>query len=450
MRKVIALLLVLAFLTASFMIAFTAASLIPRTIVVPDQYPTIAAAITNAKNGDTILVKKGTYEGPKNQTIAISKTISVIGEDAEATTINLQPPLVPMRIFTFEYMGYLDAIKIETNSVKISGLTINTPGGVISTQGDGVQIVGNIATTGLTVGGSYTMISENTLSGSISVDGSHNTITQNKADSASCSGSYNIITGNSVKDDKISISGSFNIASENNIEKHEILVTGDNNIIAKNNLTDSGISIERSSNNIVFANRFWGLSLMGFNNTFYANEIAHVGIGGTHGGTADAANNSFYHNNFLESAPELRVYTKSPGPLVWDNGTQGNYWSSYHAADANNDGVGDVPYTVNAAYSYYDGAIREEAIVDCGQDNFPLMAPFDIDSVDLLLPEWANILLSPSPSPTQEPTSTPEPKQPISIPTIWIVAIAALVAVVIVELIIYFFKVKRSKSKEKQ
>ena len=33
----------------------------PKTIVVPDDYPTIGWAIGNASEGDTIFVKKGTY-----------------------------------------------------------------------------------------------------------------------------------------------------------------------------------------------------------------------------------------------------------------------------------------------------------------------------------------------------------------------------------------------------
>jgi hypothetical protein len=32
-----------------------------KTLVVPDDHPTIASAIGNATQGDTILVKKGTY-----------------------------------------------------------------------------------------------------------------------------------------------------------------------------------------------------------------------------------------------------------------------------------------------------------------------------------------------------------------------------------------------------
>jgi len=62
------------------------------TIIVPDDYPTITDAIGNATEGDTIFVKKGTYECPINQTLVIDKTISLIGEDAKNTIINLYPP----------------------------------------------------------------------------------------------------------------------------------------------------------------------------------------------------------------------------------------------------------------------------------------------------------------------------------------------------------------------
>ena len=34
----------------------------PKTIVVPDDYPTIQGAIGNASDGDTIYVKKGIYD----------------------------------------------------------------------------------------------------------------------------------------------------------------------------------------------------------------------------------------------------------------------------------------------------------------------------------------------------------------------------------------------------
>jgi hypothetical protein len=42
----------------------------------------------------------------------------------------------------------------------------------------------------------------------------------------------------------------------------------------------------------------------------------------------------------------------------WDNGVEGNYWSDYHGADANRDGIGDTPYLID----------------ETNKDNYPLMA----------------------------------------------------------------------------
>ena len=57
-----------------------------KTIVVPDDYPTINAALRSAADGDTIFVKKGMY----NETLTIEKAITLMGEDLETTVINGQ------------------------------------------------------------------------------------------------------------------------------------------------------------------------------------------------------------------------------------------------------------------------------------------------------------------------------------------------------------------------
>ena len=88
-RTVSILLLILCFALVSI-VQIGVVTAEPKTIVVPDNYPTITAAIRNAVDGDTIFVKKGTYE---EKTLEIDKRLSLIGEDTEFTKINLDPPL---------------------------------------------------------------------------------------------------------------------------------------------------------------------------------------------------------------------------------------------------------------------------------------------------------------------------------------------------------------------
>ena len=76
---------------------------VSKTIVVPDNYPTIQAAIDNASEGDTIFVKKGVYvENP-----VVNKSVSLVGEDRDATVIDVTAGL-----------------KVESNNVTITGFTI--------------------------------------------------------------------------------------------------------------------------------------------------------------------------------------------------------------------------------------------------------------------------------------------------------------------------------------
>lgn len=63
---------------------------------------------------------------------------------------------------------------------------------------------------------------------------------------------------------------------------------------------------------------------------------------------------------------------------VWDDGGEGNYWSDHtsrypNASEVGNTGVGDTPYFIN----------------ENNMDRYPLMSPFEIDSVAEELPEWA-------------------------------------------------------------
>ena len=79
--------------------------------------------------------------------------------------------------------------------------------------------------------------------------------------------------------------------------------------------------------------------------------------------------NLIYHNNFIDNTQNIinEAIMSSLMANTWDNGSTGNYWSDYTGNDANLDGIGDTPYVIDAN----------------NQDNYSLMAPFDISSIEL-------------------------------------------------------------------
>ena len=83
-----------------------------KTIIVPDDYPTIQQAIDNASNGDIIQVSSGIYY----ENLVVYKSVSLQGENQENTFI--------------DGMNKGDVINITANGVKISGFTLyNSSGG---------------------------------------------------------------------------------------------------------------------------------------------------------------------------------------------------------------------------------------------------------------------------------------------------------------------------------
>ena len=472
MRKNVALLVVLVFLATLCLTAYLPVRAESKTITVPDDFSTIQEAINAAQEGDTIYVKKGYYEGSFNQTLEINKAINLYGEDRSATILSLSPPLVPLHIFTYEYMGYLASIQINSNNVKISGFTINTPGGDVLGKGDRIQILGVTAATGFSIEGKQANILENTIMGDLDVFGSNNTVTDNLfgvklegvTPTIDCVGSNNIIANNTLATENETSDIKLNIEGANNLVANNLLSTihlkGSNNIIYKNSIEavpgDSGVYLSHSFANTICANRVTYAKSITYqqegiflsesgDNVVYANNIQSVfkGVYLQNTGTAPMVtnNNTFYHNNFINNQIQAWDTTTST-TNTFDNGKEGNYWSNYNGTDANNDGIGDSPYKPTSLYIY--GDVRKTT--ECSPDNYPLMAPFDIDNVTVEFPDWSSALLNPSPTPISPITQLPtintgaEPLQTEPLPTIFVIGSVIVVAAVSVGLLVYLKK----------
>jgi len=374
-----------------------------RTIVVPDDFPEIADAVGNATEGDTIFVKKGTYEIKENQKgtpkitgIEINKTLSIIGEDQTNTTIVFPPDTrTGMALLFSSKVGFL----VHADNFAISNLTITNCDFGIQVTGNRAQ-VSNILTSSIYLKGNYSRISGNNL-----------TLTSSYPRTLTVKGSFNDIVHNSIFD--IQCEGSFNSIIENSGEQGRIEVTDDSNILAKNyvieislsnanlntiyNNSVSRISLLKCYNNTVSGNvvkfsiyTVWGILMAnGSGNVFYGNNITDFngvfsaptkegpyGYGVAIGGyECVAEKNLFYHNNFVNNYKHVSANWPILGTgNYWDNGEEGNYWDDYSGVDSNGDGIGDVPYTIRGLEYIEDGHV--ETVF--GQDRYPLMAPLSI------------------------------------------------------------------------
>lgn len=394
----------------------------PKSIVVPDNYPSITAAIANALDGDIIYIRSGVYN---EAAFSINKSITVRGENVINTIVKLEPPL---ENFT-DILGHIHpipsvAITINANNVKISGLTIASKGG-ISANGNGIELISNFITIGrsCSITGLNTVVARNTLTGdNWRMAGSYLTLADNTINAASngieSNGSYCNIHGNNINGTLV-IWGSMNNIVHNIFELMFIFY-GDSNTIQDNSGEISLGNSDRScSNNVVSGNLMkgpavWGIWLGTFcrNNVFSDNYIVDEGYD-QHGKDYNSGvilcntrgigtNNTFYHNVFVNNSVNVKFYNNiTTGGNFWDNGIQGNYWSDYHGSDVDNDGIGDTPYVIDSANS----------------DSHPLITPFNEPSITIAPPVYDPPINIPASTFLPQATSTPAASTPMTDPT---------------------------------
>jgi len=452
MKKDVALLLVL-ILTASSIAGVLPVKAEARTIIVPDDYPTLSSAIQNAEAGDTVFVKRGTYH---EEALNINKSISLIGEGIGKTELSLNPPLVEIW-YLHNLMWVSDtAIKINANDVKLQGFAINLPnddygvGSGISAIGDGISFTDNtVANRSVYLSGSTLNITGNSIPGALEVLGSNLTIANNTIkDNLKIQGSFNLISANEISSgyyfSGIHLNGSFNCVVGNSFSSMEMDDSNSNFIIdnsfasldlkefGKGGCSDNIISKNRVTGNHGINDGIWLWE--GESNTISANSIRNCENGLTLGTIGSAAvANSIYLNNFVNNTNHIVSLSGSNHTVNhFDNGVKGNYYDDYQGNDANWDGVGNSPYTIQE--THWDEELKSDVTIVFFQDNYPLMSPFDIDGFSVELPEWAY---------SSGTLPKPETSEPFPVATVAAVSTAVTIVLVAAGLLVYFKKRKR-------
>ncbi len=389
--KTFALLLILLFILSLVTFQPLTVKAQSKTIIVPDDFPTISSAIQNATNGDTIYVRSGTYT--ENE-LKITKSVSLLGEKPESTRLNLKSekytePLYPTFPDLFQRTWYNRAMAVNTDNFLLSGLTIVTTGGGINITGNNNQIKGNIISATLTIFGSNNKIVNNTLLSPVAphqyaynIAGNYCNFTSNTVLSGAVNfaGQYNIVSSNTIK-------GSFSSSSDDcffykNIftKGGEFRVNGNNNIICRNVLDHygSGLVIIGYGNKAMLNNVTYcriGISPSA-DSIMYANYIAYNEwtINSRNAIINPNGNLSFLvHNNFVDNR-YYQMWTLSMSNVTdyLDNGREGNYWNTYQGEDNNSDGLGDSPFYLDPTHL----------------DRYPLINPFNFSTVEEVFPDW--------------------------------------------------------------
>jgi len=172
---------------------------------------------------------------------------------------------------------------------------------------------------------------------------------------------YNNITGNNLTKGSqygLRLSESIqNIIVGNNITENGLdsvwLTESSNNTLHGNNIVNNtgyGVWLSNSSNNTIarnkigYCNKGIVISLGSSNNVFFGNNILKNKVYGIW--VKAGLNNLFYHNNLLDNSQQAKI-DSAEYVNVWNGDVEGNYWSDYKGADAEQDGIGDTVYEIN-------------------------------------------------------------------------------------------------------
>lgn len=346
-----------------------------KTIVVRNS---IAEAVTEAANGDSVLVT-----GPRNfyEHLVITNAVQLVGTNSpvldgsgEGTPLILAAPRATVSGFVIRNSGHdltkVDSgIMIRADDVAVKDCRVeNDAFGIYLRGANHCFIVRN------------TIIGGRTVAPSARGNGIHlwkaqrnsilNNTIQEKRDGMYFSyADYNVIAGNNVSDTRFGIHYMYS-------HQNQLLT----NVLCRN-AVGATLMFSRQAlvgGNVVIANRRHGIVLKQFDSS---RLIGNVVCGQNRGFFVQQANQNRFEGNliatndiglYLSNISEDNVFTRNAfihntdqvwqppfesgqgqkGPNAFCEHGRGNFWSDYTGADRNHDGIGDTPYHETDAFGY--------------------------------------------------------------------------------------------------
>jgi PKD repeat protein len=335
----------------------------PTTITVPDDYPTIQAAVNAASAGDTIYVRNGMYY----EHITLNKTLALIGESRNAivdgngignifTVIGSNASIAG-----FSIRNGSCGIHIEQPGMIILDATIAN--NTIQNCNEGIKV--SAPPGGFGGETSFSAVNNSIINNSLGI-GIDNEFFSTEAPYECVSGN---ITGNLFLNNTIGISGG--ACSSMAIRNNLILFSTKGIELQYTNVESyyPSASFCNSTNNRIFGNKYGiffyghcsGSNISFSDNKLDRNEYAAY-IYYEYEPYASSDTWHFYHNDFVNNTQEAFVYEAPTehGPpqtyptMTWDNGypSGGNYWSDYqtkypNATEIDSSGIWNTPYVIN-------------------------------------------------------------------------------------------------------
>ncbi len=355
------------------------------TITVCNSCPTnsITDAVAIAKNGDTIIIKKGIY---KEHNITITKSIYLIGENNPVIDGEFKETILKITAKYFSIEG-LTLINVGQSYVKDYAAILVSKSQNFSIKNNTLKDV----FFGLLIEKSHygdilnNIISSHAVNETNSANGihlwhcSHMKIENNKV-----SGLRDGIYFEFVKNSTI-----FNNISQNNIRYGLHFMFSNENVYKQNVFQNNGagVAVMFSKKIKMINNKFqnnWGSASYGLllkeindaeiiGNLFKENTIG-INVEGTNrityknnnfmnNGWAIKVRGACYANQFLNNNFLYNSFDISYNSNVNDNLFDKNYWSNYTGYDLDKDGIGDIPYRPVKLFSYIVNRTPETIIL---------------------------------------------------------------------------------------